>query len=321
MSAAAIDKQQHKLDLAARAAWLYYVGGRTQDEIAAQLGVSRPGAQRLLALARDEGLVKVHIDHPVAHCMLLAGELRRRFGLSYCDVVPSDPAASDGELSYLAVAGATCLETYVAREQPTVLALGTGRTLRAAVEAMSRPQRPQHRFVSLVGNVARDGSSNPFDAVVVLADKSGGQRFLLPAPVLADSITERDQLVHQRVYHAVHAVADAAEAAFVGIGVIGQDAPLYQGGFITDADLAELLQHGAIGEILGWAVDARGQVIESSVNDRITSVALTKLRGRPLLAMAGGERKAPSIRAVLEGRWLTGLITDEVAAEAVLGSD
>jgi len=316
---AAMDKQQHKLDLAARAAWLYYVGGRTQDEIAAQLNVSRPGAQRLLALARDEGLVKVHIDHPVAHCMLLAGEIRRRFGLSHCEVVPTDAAASVGEAAYLAVAGASYLETYVAREQPTVLALGTGRTLRAAVEAMSRLQRPQHRYVSLVGNVARDGSSNPFDAVMVLADKSGGQRFLLPTPVLADSVAEREQLVHQRLYHAVHAVADAAEAAFVGIGVIGQDAPLYQGGFITDADLAELLEGGAVGEILGWAVDAHGHVIESSVNERITSVALAKLRGRPLAAMAGGRRKGESIRAVLEGRWLTGLITDEAAAEAVLG--
>jgi DNA-binding transcriptional regulator LsrR (DeoR family) len=33
-----------KLDLAARAAWLYYIRGRTQDEIATELNVSRQNA-------------------------------------------------------------------------------------------------------------------------------------------------------------------------------------------------------------------------------------------------------------------------------------
>jgi DNA-binding transcriptional regulator LsrR (DeoR family) len=314
-------KELQRLDLAARAAWLYYVGGKTQDEIATQLDVSRPGAQRLVALARDEGLIKVRIDHPLAECMRLAEVLKRRFALSRCDVVPSDPDASPGDAHYLAIAGAACLESFVARDEPTVLALGTGRTLRSAVEAMSRLQRPQHRFVSLVGNVARDGSSNPYDAVVVLADKTGGQRFLLPTPVLADTVSEREQLVHQRLYHAVHQVVEAAEAAFVGIGVIGQDAPLYADGFITDSDLAEQMERGAVGEILGWAVDTQGRVLAGSVNERITSVALSELRGRPLIAMAGGTRKAAAIRAILQGGWLSGLITDEVAATAVLGID
>lgn len=70
-----------------------YVGGMTQDEIATQLGVSRPGVQRLLALARQEGLVKVHIDHPISTCMALGSTLRERFQLAYCDVVPADTQA------------------------------------------------------------------------------------------------------------------------------------------------------------------------------------------------------------------------------------
>ena len=73
-----MDKFEVKLDQAARAAWMSYVGGMTQDEIATQLGVSRPGVQRLLALARQEGLVKVHIDHPISTCMALGSTLRER---------------------------------------------------------------------------------------------------------------------------------------------------------------------------------------------------------------------------------------------------
>src|SRR5436190_1236552 len=45
-------------DEAARAGWLYYVAGNTQDQIAAKLGVSRQSAQRLVSLAVSEGLIK-----------------------------------------------------------------------------------------------------------------------------------------------------------------------------------------------------------------------------------------------------------------------
>lgn len=312
-----MDKQALKLDQAARAAWLYYVGGHTQDEIAALFNVSRPGAQRLLALAREAGLVKVHIDHPVADCMELARRLRRHFGLDFCDVVPAE---ADSVIRYLAVAGAARLEAYVAREAPLVLNLGTGRTLRAAVEAMSRFHRPQHRFVSLVGNVARDGSSNPFDAVMVLADKTGGRRFLLPAQAVADSVEEREQFMQQRVYRAVLEVSRAAGATFVGIGQIDHHAPLHQDGFITDEDLDELLGLGAVGEILGWAMDCDGKLIDSPVCRRVTSVPLRSPPERPFIAMAGGIDKAAALVAALRGGWLTGLITDEAAARFVLDS-
>jgi DNA-binding transcriptional regulator LsrR (DeoR family) len=64
-----VPKQTNKLDLAARAAWLYYASGNTQEEIAAKLNLSRPGAQRLIALAMEEGIVKVRINHPITGCM------------------------------------------------------------------------------------------------------------------------------------------------------------------------------------------------------------------------------------------------------------
>ena len=45
-----------RLDDAARAGWLYYVAGNTQDEIAQKLGVSRQTAQRLVAMSVSEKL-------------------------------------------------------------------------------------------------------------------------------------------------------------------------------------------------------------------------------------------------------------------------
>ena len=60
------DSEADRLDDAARAGWLYYIAGNTQDEIARKLGVSRQTAQRLVSLSVSEKLIKVRLDHPIA---------------------------------------------------------------------------------------------------------------------------------------------------------------------------------------------------------------------------------------------------------------
>lgn len=58
-------RQEEKLELAVRAAWLYHVAGNTQHEIARKLQISRPTAQRLVAFAFERGLIKVRVNHKV----------------------------------------------------------------------------------------------------------------------------------------------------------------------------------------------------------------------------------------------------------------
>ena len=83
------------LDDAARAGWLYYIAGNTQDEIASKLGVSRQTAQRLVSLAVSRRLIKVRLDHPIAHCLQLSQRLTDKYGLELCEVVPADPACQN----------------------------------------------------------------------------------------------------------------------------------------------------------------------------------------------------------------------------------
>ena len=96
-----------RLDDAARAGWLYYVAGNTQDQIATKLGISRQTAQRLVSLAMSEGLIKVRVDHPIANCLDLAARLQQRFALDLVEVTPSDP---DSTSSTIGVAQAGAVE-------------------------------------------------------------------------------------------------------------------------------------------------------------------------------------------------------------------
>ena len=158
------DASPARLDDAARAGWLYYVAGNTQDQIAAKLGVSRQSAQRLVSLAVSEGLVKVRIDHPIASCLDLAERLSQRFALDHVEVVPSDPT-SDSTTLGVAEAAAAEIEKRLLSPEPIVMAIGTGRTLKSAIEKLPAMDCAHQKVVSLTGNIAPDGSAAFYNVV------------------------------------------------------------------------------------------------------------------------------------------------------------
>ena len=57
---------------------------------------------------------------------------------------------------------------------PIVVAIGSGRSLRAAVEQLQPLECPQHKIVSLVGNIAADGSASFYDVIVRLRRRGAG---------------------------------------------------------------------------------------------------------------------------------------------------
>ncbi|MXN66532.1 sugar-binding transcriptional regulator [Stappia sp. GBMRC 2046] len=307
----------NRLDEAARAAWLYYVAGNTQDQIAAKLGVSRQSAQRLVSLAVSEGLVNVRIDHPIASCLDLARRLKERYSLSFCEVVPSDPASESTTLG-VSQAAAVEIERWLRKEEPIIMALGTGRTLKAAIEQLPPFECPQHKVVSLTGNISPDGSAAYYNVVFTMADTVKSRSFPMPLPVFASSQTERTMLHNQAMIRPTLELAGKADVTFVGIGDFGPQAPLLVDGFISKEELDELQAAGAVGEIVGWTFDSEGRLIEGITNDRVASAPLPDPKTSSVIAIAMGQKKLPGIRAAIKGGLINGLITDERTADALL---
>jgi DNA-binding transcriptional regulator LsrR (DeoR family) len=306
-----------RLDDAARAGWLYYVAGNTQDEVAEKLGVSRQTAQRLVAMAVSERLIKVRLDHPIAHCMELAARLTERFGLKLCEVVPSDPATRSSSLG-IAGAAAADMEQRLKSLHPIVVAIGSGRSLRAAVEQLPPLECPHHKIVSLVGNIASDGSASFYDVIVRFADAVQAPHYPMPLPVIAATSRERDLFFEQPSVRHVARLAQSADVTYVGVGDLGENPPLLQDGFITRKELQILQKAGAAGEIVGWSFDTNGDLIEGLTNDRVASVRLEQPAKRLTVGVATGDHKAKAVVAALKGRWLSGLITDERTADRLL---
>jgi len=311
------DSERSRLDDAARAGWLYFIAGNTQDEIARKLNVSRPTAQRLVSLALAERLITFRLDHPIAACMELGARLGERHGLAYCQIVPTDPD-SDSSVVGIAEAAAALLEQKLGGSDPIVVGVGTGRTLRAAVEQIPRMNCPQHRLVSLVGHISMEGSASFFDVLARLSDLVHAPHYPMPLPVVVPSRVERDQLIRLEPFMRLRELAATADVTLVGIGRMDTDAPLYIDGFISLAELAEMRRLGAVGEITGWAFDATGTIIRGGTNERLTSVPRIVPAEKLVIAVAMGMGKALSLHAAMRGRLINGLITDEATARLLL---
>jgi DNA-binding transcriptional regulator LsrR (DeoR family) len=306
-----------RLDEAARAGWLYYVAGNTQDEIAQKMGVSRQTAQRLVAMAVAERLVKVRLDHPIGRCMDLGAELAGRYGLGHVEVVPSDPAAP-GLLAGVASAAAGLLERTLRAAEPKVIGLGTGRALKATVEALPRMDCSQHRIVSLLGNMMADGQATPYNAVIRMADRVGARHYPFPLPVIARDAAERALLHAQEPVRNTLALCAEADLTLVGIGELGPRCPIVVDGFMALATQGELARKGAVGEITSWVYDGEGRVMGCAHNARVTSAPLPGAGERAVVAVAAGEAKVAALRAALRGSLVNGLVTNELTAEGVL---
>jgi DNA-binding transcriptional regulator LsrR (DeoR family) len=308
---------QGRLDDAARAGWLYYVAGRTQDEIAAAMSISRQSAQRLVSLAVAERLIKVRLDHPIAACLELAEALRKKYDLKHVEVVPSDPLGGSSTVG-IAEAGAAEIERWLKRPDPIVIAVGTGRTLKAAVDQLPPMECPQHRIVSLTGNIGPDGSAAFYNVIFSMADAIKARHFPMPLPVLCSSAEERETLHDQALVRSTLELGAQADVTFVGIGELGSDGPLCVDGFLGKEEMEKLVREGAAGEICGWVYDNQGRLLANSINDRVASVPIPSRQTSSVIGLAQGRRKFQALSAALKGQIINGVITDEATAEQLL---
>ncbi|MCO5090310.1 sugar-binding transcriptional regulator [Bosea sp. (in: a-proteobacteria)] len=299
-----------------RAAWLYYVEGLTQEQIAETLGLNRIKIIRMLAAARTEGLIRIRIDGRAARQVALERGLIGRFGLAEAVVVPRarDP---DSTAALVGHAAGTWLSDRL-RDGLSV-AVGWGQTLHLALRGMQPRPIEGMSVVSLLGGLTHSRSINPSAVARRVADLFGADCFQLTAPVFVAQPEIREALWREPTLRELRDRARAADIALVSVGDVQGNATLFREGLLPRADLASLRKAHAVGDLLCHFIDAEGRLVDHPVNRRVMAVSPADLAGIGLVAIAaGGADKEHAIRAALRASAAKALITDESAAEALL---
>ncbi|PWG62790.1 sugar-binding transcriptional regulator [Spiribacter halobius] len=302
--------------LQARVAWYYFVGNLTQQEIANRLGTSRVRVNRLLAACRENGVVQITINSRLASCVALEEALVQRYGLEAAVVVPT-PENPELVRDALGVGAARYVDEHIA--DGMTVGIGWGQTLRALIRAL--PARPRRGLsvVCLQGGLAHCSRINTFEIVSDFADRYGADRHFYAAPIYAASEADRDIILRQGAIRETHEKALASDLAILTAGDITQSL-IVEYGLSHPGDLDELLAAGAVGDVIGHFIDARGRPVEHSLNRRTVAVDLEALYRIPrTVFLSGGAHKREVNRAVLLGGYADAFVTDEETAAALTG--
>ncbi|ADZ72114.1 sugar-binding transcriptional regulator [Polymorphum gilvum] len=306
--------------LSVRAAWLSFVGGCTQGEIASRLGVSPAKVHRLIAHAQKEGLVRFQIEGRPIECLKLEDEFARLFGLSTCIIAP-DLGGGDQDTAIRGVAAAAgnFLSNVLSSPDVTRVGVGMGRTLKASVEAMPRMMRPDLAIMSISGSLMRKLSANPYDVVQRMLERTGGEGYYLPVPYFAENLEERDMFLGQRSVQDLLERARQSDVFVVGIGSINDEGHLVQRGLIKKAEQEELKRAGAVSDLMGKFLTIDGSIAPVPLGDCAVGLHFEEVRGARVIALVGGEGKAEATLAALRTGVITDLIADETLARALRG--
>lgn len=303
--------------LAVRVAELYYDENRTQDEIGAIVGITRWKVGRLLAQARELGIVRIEIVHPRARRLGLERQLTARFGLADAIVVPL--AASPGDLSSRVTQAAADYLTAL-RPVPRVLGVSWGRTLSQVAGHLTAGWASGVTVVQINGGVSlnqRPGTAA--NTAATIAQKASGQATLLPSPAILERRETKLAIESDRTVAGVLELAAGASAYLFSAGVADAGSVHVDSGYLTAADVDRLMRRGAVGDVLGRYIDANGNIVDPALDERTVGLGLDQLRAaHTAIFVAAGDDKHAIARAVVTSGLCSVIVTDEGTALALV---
>lgn len=311
------DYSDDRLRLIAR---LYHLDGLGQQEVARFTGMSQAKVSRLLSLARERGIVRISVADYEPRRPDLEERLRTRFGLAAAVVIKAGDCL-DGAGLRRAVGhfGAAAAADLIAPRD--IVAVAGGRTIQELVQHLPAHGNRGLTVVQAMGSV--DSTISQVDAQEVgrvVAQRLGGSFLSLNTPAFIPEKRTRDALVALEQVRNVHGHLDRAQVALVGLGTL-ENSVFVERGTLDEAMVRDLRRAGAVGEVCGRFLDARGQECATAWRDRVIGVTLPQLRRIPqVVAIVSGADRTSALLAGIAGGLIKSLVIDELGADALLGS-
>ncbi|QYH36503.1 sugar-binding transcriptional regulator [Salinibacterium sp. M195] len=303
--------------LAVRVAELYYEENKTQDEVGALLGITRWKVGRLLTRAREVGIVRIEIIHPRARRLDVERQLRDRFGLKDAVVVP---LPTDDEEVSPRVAQAAADYLAAVRPIPRTLGVSWGRTLDEVARLLAPGWTVGVQVVQINGGVSLNSKQGTAaQTAVTIAQKGHGQATLLPIPAILEQVETKRAIERDRAVASVRALGASASAYLYSAGVAGASSVHVDSGYLTEADVDELVSQGAVGDVVGRYIDAQGEIVDTALDERTVGIGLDELRAAEhAIFVVAGDAKHDVARAVVTSGLCSVIVTDEATAHALL---
>jgi DNA-binding transcriptional regulator LsrR (DeoR family) len=307
---------------AAAIARRFYLEGKSKIQIADEFGVSRFKVARVLETALERDLVRIEIRVPAELDADRSDALRARYGLRHAVVVESPTESADtaaeeagADPENLGEVAADLLGELVT--EGDVLGLAWGRSTIHMAAALRR--LPPCTVVQLTGVYdAGTADRGSVEAVRRAAEVAGGEAHPIYAPMLLPDPATASALRSQTGISRAFEYFDKVTVAAVSIGSWEPGVSTVHD-MLSDSERAHYSSLGVAAEMSAHLFDAQGRRIGRDLGERCITVEAERLRRVPeVVAIAGGQRKAEAIGAVLRSGLVTSLVTDTAAADQLL---
>ena len=334
------------------AASMYYVQGETMEVIAHHLRVSRSTVSRLLARARQEGVVRVTLVQP-GGAGSLEGRMTQAFGVRTHIVPVREGTTEIHRLQQVAsVAAAHMVDLIEALAEQAgnggpqvqdpagsggegpvqgrgsggvVVGVAWGTTMSEVSAALPSRSVPGLTVVQLNGasDPVREGPSAG-EVLSRMRLSLGARTISFPVPAFFDHVATREAMWSERSVKRVLAVTRRASLAVFGVGALDAlngalPSQVYEGGHLTARDQAVLRRQNVVGDVCTVLLRSDGSWRDVTLNARATGPTPAQLSRIPRrLCVAAMTGKARALLAALRARTATDLIVDDATARAVL---
>jgi DNA-binding transcriptional regulator LsrR (DeoR family) len=310
------NKEEAADDINIKVSWLYYMEGKTQEDISLALGLNRSKVLRILAGARQNGTVQVNVTTEFSRCVELERALEKKMGLERAIVVPN---AIDATKDFVGLGAA--LGQYVSEilEDNMTIGLGWGRTLSRSLRHIDGGSHVGIKVISMLGGVTRVSGENPSEFAWRLADRLSAECLIMAAPVFAPDARTRDALLNHSGINDIVTASKTLDLAILGVGNLSPYSTVAQYFVMERDDMSNLQAAGAVGEILCRFIDADGKIIEHPLNDRVLAIDPHDVaKAKKIVLAAGGWEKHAIVKASIKLLKPHVLVTDESVAERLV---
>lgn len=270
---------------------MYFERNMTQNEIAKEMGISRPLVSILLTEARNCGIVTITINNVESPQQLAARQLERRFGLRRAVVLPDEDSPDSTDNAVAAEAYRLCFE---GDRNARSVGVGWGSMMgRMADHAEKQPHVDEGngRIFPLIGGIGASYRSYHNNEIArIISARTGLSADYLYFPAFFDSESELEYVKNMDAYQAMQKLWNGMELAVVNIS----NFPSYPDLGVEYRFDGEDIRKQAVGRILAHYYDRRGCSIVPNV-DNVMQASVDQLRRTNTVALCSALLQPQSV--------------------------
>lgn len=306
-------------NLLVNVAKLYYEFEYNQGMIAEKYGISRPFVSKLLAEAKERGIVKIQVKDPLQAENRLEREIRQKYELRRVIIVPSE-VGEDARMR-VSMACGKYLNSIV--KSGDIIGLGSGTTLNLTSRCLIKREDLSHvKVVSLEGNFGNLlHTAYHHETVRAFGIALGAVPYSMPAPMITTSVECKETLLREPIIQKIREIQNRCNIAIFNVAAIstGRSLGLVRQGFVTEEYMKEIVNRGAVANLMFHFIDRDGKLCSQDMEDRYMGMRLDLLPQKEYrICVCCGREKIEAVHTALKGGYINVLIADENIAEGIL---